>query len=989
MLDDVGAQDQVERALRRQERRLARLEKRKQNARRLQLMQEAALRDLEARRCVEMKNEDELSRLAQLCYEMEEKAEMELRRKVEEEKLLTLLTTARKTAKSAGVASLSTQGLRGIERLTELKERTSLIEQEKEARKIDSLSKLRLRYDKMRARTTIGVHTEKHSRHLMSSAIMECKWEAMFHLITTSGITPDFETLQGFTPLVMALSHTRPSIARRLLDAGASINYETISGKTPLLAAILADDLDSVHLLISRGVDIRAESKDGVTPLLLAIDKGRSEITKVLLEALGDKIPPNSMGITPLLQATYSQQAAIAKILFAHGGVISDRNVCVQLAKRCLFNAFADLLEALHFQIHSLEPQEISHDNDENTLASSDIKRIIKLVSTGGIGPNYEDRAGRTPLIVAASIGTLSDVEVLLALGSIASHQTRRGSATIQVACSRGASDIITCLVNAGASLTVVDLKGNDSFHYLREYPEQVERWTKVRPSFSKMTPLGIPIRAGAIARHGVPTYQTKSHVDDIRISLPHEGNQYQSLAKSNFKVPPSVINRGRRNAVSVTKRDGAYKLCDNCLHVRATTTCVECIMAFCDRCVMERHYGRAYHHHNTAPLVEPQQIPVKSDDGFRGIEGIKDVLGAIRETLKLPNNQTSGGDEEIDEDIRKRIARKKAAEEIRLCDETLTINIPKLAARQCQEKGEHLFDTPSELFLARNYVNRGLWDKAYVLFETVRQIQSNSLGSKHPQSRGELGDADGLLLEALNCFAAAFPCNNAEVLTTIADMLACWSTQEAQKKYADAAAFCHVTEATRRSALGDDHDLTIQARTDASIYLSKWEMLQMFLQDSVGQRLADEIANATYYSEAKLGRLPELFLALLASDALPIFTSYCSKVMHGDNLAFWLAVEHLKATSASKSIDDVRTSAKHIFDKFIKKNKIQCTTVAVRNRVRAFLRNEPRSSFDAFESAQILVFNTLYSSVYLAFLDTSEGKRCHAEEIPRSLHLA
>ncbi|CAK4705579.1 unnamed protein product [Aphanomyces euteiches] len=269
----------------------------------------------------------------------------------------------------------------------------------------------------------------------------------------------------------------------------------------------------------------------------------------------------------------------------------------------------------------------------------------------------------------------------------------------------------------------------------------------------------------------------------------------------------------------------------------------------------MSRHYGRAYHHHNTAPLVEPQQIPVKSDDGFRGIEGIKDVLGAIRETLKLPNNQTSGGDEEIDEDIRKRIARKKAAEEIRLCDETLTINIPKLAARQCQEKGEHLFDTPSELFLARNYVKRGLWDKAYVLFETARQIQSNSLGSKHPQSRGELGDADGLLLEALNCFAAAFPCNHAEVLTTIADMLACWSTQEAQKKYADAAAFCRVTEATRRSALGDDHDLTIQARTDASIYLSKWEMLQMFLQDSVGQRLADEIANATYYSEAKLGR--------------------------------------------------------------------------------------------------------------------------------------
>ncbi|ETV96758.1 hypothetical protein H310_10066 [Aphanomyces invadans] len=202
---------------------------------------------------------------------------------------------------------------------------------------------------------------------------------------------------------------------------------------------------------------------------------------------------------------------------------------------------------------------------------------------------------------------------------------------------------------------------------------------------------------------------------------------------------------------------------------------------------------------------------------------------------------------------------------------------------------------------------------------------------------------------------------------------------------YKEAMAFCRVTEVARRKELGAEHTLTKDAHDDAVRFACKWESLQMFLEDSVGQQLEDRRTNAAYYADAALGRLPEQLTALLVSDlaGLALFSSFCEQRMHGTNLAFWLAVERFKTSCHDRANDPTfhpRAEAKDIFKAFLKTQQVKCTTVAIRNRIRASLRSDRADPADVFESAQTVVFNTLYSSVYLLFLDSPEGSRWHTD---------
>ncbi|KAF0715419.1 Aste57867_3369 [Aphanomyces stellatus] len=1043
MADEEEVRDNILNTLRRHERHVERQAKKLQDARKAHAAREVAQRDLELRRCVEMDEEEKWSRKAALRAQLDEKRELEIRRKAEEEKLLVLLTAARKGAKSAG-AVLSTPGMRGQKRLVELTDRRVDAIETAEQVRVEIAAKLRLRYDTKRAQTAIGARVDTHCTALMEAAILHQKWEDMLHLIHVSHQSPDFETPQGFTPLVMALSHKKPSVARRLLDAGASVDLETKWGKTALLAAIVADDIDGVRLCLTRGANPRAESSAKVTPLLLAVDKGRAAIVRALLLADDELLnAANSDG------AALSQQAAAARVLFENGAALAvrgkDGRTCLEWAKRCMFHMFADLLETLSFEAgfagHADEDARHERGNAD-VLARADLPRLLSLVESGRLPPNFESATGLTPLVVVCTKGTLAQVQTLLALGAIAWHETRTGQSPLLVACDRGAADIITCLVNAGASFAAVDTSGANGFLHLREFPDLVAIWTRFRGQFQPAVPLGVPTRVAVVTtRHSVPLQQGGIQVrgTEIRVSPPstpahhppspddnrannndNDGDedegpstdesrgrrwhaQRTGLRQNRKKLVPfyeerekilQAQARGRRNAVCVPKRDANQpsptkgRLCENCLRVRATVTCNECRMVFCDRCVMERHYGPGHHHHTTEPLVAPVVVEVIAPEEERlSVQKCRDVVGTIRGALKLASNQTM----DVDIDIRLRLLREKRDEDAKHRAAIMDFNVPKLAARLAQAKGEgNLFAKPSEIFLARNCVKRGLFDKAIKLLEAALAIQVESFGSLHPlvghtfhelaavrKAQGNGDEWTDRLLDALECFDDNFDCDHVDVVTTVRELLESW---ESRKKFKDAWAFARVVELKRRKVLGDAHELTVEMHDRGAALLAKWEMLQMFLQDSVGQRLLDRATNAEYYAETALGRLPEQLTHLLTQDTagLECFAPFCKARMHDVNLQFWLAVETFKEKCRTSS--DVgfspHAAARDIFNEFIKSMKIKCTTVATRNHIRAFLRSEKRGAeAEVFDGAQTLVFHALYTSVYLPFLDTPEGE--------------
>jgi len=81
---------------------------------------------------------------------------------------------------------------------------------------------------------------------------------------------PDLDQRQpesGIVPLTLAALQGRVDLARRLLDAGASVNATNRDGNTPLHAAVFLGRTGVVELLLSRGADIHARSVQGESTL--------------------------------------------------------------------------------------------------------------------------------------------------------------------------------------------------------------------------------------------------------------------------------------------------------------------------------------------------------------------------------------------------------------------------------------------------------------------------------------------------------------------------------------------------------------------------------------------------------------------------------------------------------------------------------------------------------------------------------------------------
>jgi ankyrin repeat protein len=349
---------------------------------------------------------------------------------------------------------------------------------------------------------------------LLDTAIHNCKWNEMLHLLETNNhtgvLSSDYETSLGFTPLIMALGHKRPSIARKLLaDMHASVDYETKDGKTAVCVAIVSHDIDGLRLCLEYGANAQLETKEGqILPLLLAVDKGRLDCIQVLLDAGADPNSANSDSITPLIQAALSHQYEAAQCLLERGAIFEqrgkDERTAVEWAKRCMFSHFASCLEAWHFQLqlkqHLFEPpRRVNHRMADEALCQGRLDTILSLIRDHRMSPNYESPRGITPLLAACTHGTFDHVQTLLAMGCIPTHANVHGETSIMRACQRGSKDMLLCLVNVGGSLTHRDLKGRDGFVHLTPFPALVQMWTSYRLAFRMAWRLGVPSRVAIV----------------------------------------------------------------------------------------------------------------------------------------------------------------------------------------------------------------------------------------------------------------------------------------------------------------------------------------------------------------------------------------------------------------------------------------------------------------------------------------------------------
>lgn len=135
------------------------------------------------------------------------------------------------------------------------------------------------------------------------------------------GARPQAHTVgTGETPLHLAARFSRPTAARRLLEAGANPNQPDQAGRTALHTAVAADAREVCQLLLaSRRTAVNARTEDGTTPLMLAARLAVEDLVEELIAARADVGARDKRGKTALHWAAAVNNARAARSLLQAG----------------------------------------------------------------------------------------------------------------------------------------------------------------------------------------------------------------------------------------------------------------------------------------------------------------------------------------------------------------------------------------------------------------------------------------------------------------------------------------------------------------------------------------------------------------------------------------------------------------------------------------------------------------------------------------------
>lgn len=135
------------------------------------------------------------------------------------------------------------------------------------------------------------------------------------------GACPQVHTVgTGETPLHLAARFSRPTAARRLLEAGANPNQPDRAGRTPLHTAVAADAREVCQLLLrSRQTAVDARTEDGTTALMLAARLAVEDLVEELIAARADVGARDKWGKTALHWAAAVNNSRAARSLLQAG----------------------------------------------------------------------------------------------------------------------------------------------------------------------------------------------------------------------------------------------------------------------------------------------------------------------------------------------------------------------------------------------------------------------------------------------------------------------------------------------------------------------------------------------------------------------------------------------------------------------------------------------------------------------------------------------
>lgn len=204
-------------------------------------------------------------------------------------------------------------------------------------------------------------------------------------LLKQPGIIVNAETINGFTPLMLAVRFGWDNIIKLLLPR-CDINTSNQNGMTPFLIAAENGRIKTIELLLKEpNIEIYKRNKEGFTALMLAAFRGHKNVFKLLLNMPGFDInDQNNESQATLLIVTAGGHNEIVSMLLEIPGInIVAKDVdgfsALDLAKQ---NNNRIGLELIRKKINELSTQAF---NAIKTSNLPKLKSIVGQIGTDGI----------------------------------------------------------------------------------------------------------------------------------------------------------------------------------------------------------------------------------------------------------------------------------------------------------------------------------------------------------------------------------------------------------------------------------------------------------------------------------------------------------------------------------------------------------------------------------------------------------------------------
>lgn len=203
----------------------------------------------------------------------------------------------------------------------------------------------------------------------------------------------------------------------------------SVDGRTPLLLAVEHDRLAVVELLLKHGADVNRAAGNGLQAMHVAARMGLCDVMECLLQHDPELAHAGTFdGRTPLLMAASEGHADCAKMLIDAG-------------------ADVDAATAVHDDQGSETAMHVASYHGHAD--------VVSMLLSAGANPNIQLRNGRTPLLLACEMGW-GDVVLLLLTRSFRVAvdlclTTDSGKTALNCACEHGHAHLVPLLLAAGS----------------------------------------------------------------------------------------------------------------------------------------------------------------------------------------------------------------------------------------------------------------------------------------------------------------------------------------------------------------------------------------------------------------------------------------------------------------------------------------------------------------------------------------------------------